>query len=283
MVILKGRNSGLAGRFRRALDSGGKLRGKIVKKRYVFLLFLLMPVVLWSSGWGQRRNLGEEAGDTAEPQEAARKVQTAPLLEWEDAETENLAGLLQEVSGGMMVRLEAGQLTGSGVICAEEEGCLVIVTAAHVLADMSGGVRVTFVDGWETEEAEAGFSDLADLAALRIPLEEIPEEHLERYLVAVLDKSVWETVQGEDGCIVIGSKSGVAEEAYEGVVLDQWIYMEDYGQYMTWVRAPGQPGMSGGGLCDRRGRLLGVLSGRSEDGEWAVVPLALVMEMLGDL
>ena len=35
--------------------------------------------------------------------------------------------------------------------------------------------------------------------------------------------------------------------------------------------------MSGGGLFDRQGHFLGIISGGSEDGELAVVPLSLML------
>lgn len=219
--------------------------------------------------------------DTVNPDGVApQNAETAPLLKWEDPETENLAGMLQDTCGGMMVQLTAGRYTGSGVICGTEEDCLVIVTAGHVLADTADGVQVVFADGWEIKTVDFSLSELADMAFLKVPLREIPAQRLEKYMTANVDKSSYDSLQAGDGCIVMGCKSGVAEDAYEGIVLEPWIYMEDYGQYMIWVKAAGKPGMSGGGLFDRRGHFLGILSGVSEDGEWAVVPLALVMAEL---
>ena len=50
---------------------------------------------------------------------------------------------------------------------------------------------------------------------------------------------------------------------------------------MMWVRAEGKPGMSGGGLFDRQGRLLGILSGENGQGEVAAVPLSLILAQMG--
>lgn len=244
------------------------------------MLLVLMQLILVCSGCGSQERFQEEETGEGKETEETTVLTVAPLLEWQDPDTENLAGLLQENCGGMMVQLTAGQYMGSGVICGEEEDCLVIVTAAHVLADAAGGVQVTFVDDRTVDTEIFSISEQTDLAVVRVPLEEIPDDRLGKYLTANLDKSSYEQLQAQDGCIVMGCKSGVAEEAYEGIVLDPWIYMEDYGQHMIWVSAYGKSGMSGGGLFDRRGHLLGILSGRSEDDEWAVVPLALVFQML---
>lgn len=241
------------------------------------VLFVMMLLILFCSGCGKQ----EQIQTVPLPEgEKVPVLATAPLLEWDDPETENLAGMLQENCSGMMVQLTAGQYIGSGIICGEEEESMIIVTAAHVLSDAADGVQITFVDDWVIDAAEYSISEQADLAVIQVPLKEIPKERLEKYLTVNLDKSVCDKLQANDGCIVMGCKSGVAEDAYEGVVLEPWIYMEDYGQHMIWVRAPGKSGMSGGGLFDRKGYFLGILSGRSEDDEWAVVPLALVLEAL---
>ena len=247
------------------------------KRKIGIALLILMQLILFCSGCGKQ----EQIQSVPFPEEEKAPVLApAPLLEWENPETENLAGLLQENCGGMMVQLTAGQYMGSGVICSAEEGLMVIVTAAHVLADVEDGVQITFVDNWVVNTTEYSISEQTDLAVVQVPLKDIPNERLEKYLTANLDGAVYDKLQTNDGCIVMGCKSGVAEDAYEGVVLEPWIYMEDYGQHMIWVKAPGKPGMSGGGLFDRKGYFLGILSGRSEDDEWAVVPLALVLEAL---
>ena len=207
-------------------------------------------------------------------------ISAAPLLTWGDPDNENLAAMLQRECGGMMVQLEARQYLGSGVIYSADEDSLVIVTASHVLADAGGSVKVTFMDGWVAESDDYLLWEQLDLAIVRLAMEQIPEERLIEYRLANIDRDAYDKLQEGDGCIVMGSRSGAAEEAYEGTVLKPWIYMEDYGHYMIWVKAYGEPGMSGGGLFDRRGHFLGILSGIGEDDEWAVVPLPLLLEVL---
>ncbi len=198
------------------------------------------------------------------------------LLRSEDPENENLADMLQKAGAGMMVQLQAGNLSGSGVIYKEEEDKLIILTAAHVLEEADGCVAVTFVDGWRVVSGEYECSELGDFAVVKVDGDNVPVRHLEQYLCANVDKDSLDEATGGTGCIVMGCSGGVAAEAYEGIILDHWIYMEDYGQYMMWVQSEAKPGMSGGGLFDRQGHFLGILSGVSGDGELAVVPLSLV-------
>lgn len=198
-------------------------------------------------------------------------------LQSEDPESENLADLLQRNGSGMMVQIRAGGLLGSGVICGTEEDRLLILTAAHVLEEAEEFIQVTFADGASVSADDFERFESGDFAVLRVPGEDLPEDTLEQCLCAMVDKESFDAATAGAGCIVMGSRTGVAAEAYEGVILDHWIYMEDYGQYMMWVKAEGRQGMSGGGLFDRQGHFLGILSGESGDGELAVVPLSLIL------
>ena len=65
---------------------------------------------------------------------------------------------------------------------------------------------------------------------------------------------------------------------YDGDILEPWIYMEDYGQYMIWAQAEIRPGMSGGALFDDGGYFIGILSGGNGDGELSAVPLSLIIQ-----
>lgn len=253
---------------------------------YFFLLFmevglknrflLIMIICLALSGCG-RENISESpAAETAVPAEME-------LLQSENPEAENLADMLQNNGSGMMVQIGAGSRLGSGVIYGTEGEKLLILTAAHVLEEAEGSVRVTFADGLNVACADFTCFEIGDIGLVRADASEIPEENLKLYIRACVDKESFDRVEPGDGCIVMGSRTGVAAEAYEGTVLDPWIYMDDYEQYMMWVKAEGKPGMSGGGLFDRQGHFLGILSGVSEDGELAAVPLSIILAALEEL
>lgn len=193
---------------------------------------------------------------------------------------ESPAEQLRKNGAGMMVQLQAGNLSGSGVIYEVREETAVILTAAHVVEDTDSAVRITFCDGCAAEGSSVVRSELADLAVVMVSLEEIPKENRANYFRVTTDKAGFDALQEGDGCIAMGCRMAAAPEAYQGIVLDNWIYMEDYGQYMIWVQAEGRAGMSGGGLFDLQGRFLGILSGKSGDGELAVVPLSLILTEL---
>lgn len=247
-----------------------------------FIAALLVMSVLLGSACGGKEPQGQRADSSfgSAPGADEKVLTVSPELQWTDPENENLADMLQTQCRGMMVQLTAGDLSGSGVIFRTEENDLLIITAAHVLEQMQDIVKVTFCDGYEAECKDPAVSAQADVAVLRLPMDQIPEESLAKYCRANPAQAGPDISEQDRGCIVMGCTDGVAQDAYEGVILDPWIYMEDYGQYMIWVRAGGKAGMSGGGLFDRQGHYLGVLSGMSEDGEWAVVPLSVAEAVL---
>lgn len=257
------------------------------------LLCALLEVLAGCGGGGETGDAGEQrteketegtesiegiegtvGSESAEEPSALKRMEP---LQFEDGDSENLADLLQRNGSGMMVQLQAGNLLGSGVICGAEENKLLILTAAHVLEEAEDLVLVNFADGASVPADDFECFESGDFAVVRVSENDVPEDTLEQCLCANIDKESFDAATAGTGCIVMGSRTGVAAEAYEGVILDHWIYMEDYGQYMIWARAEGMQGMSGGGLFDRQGHFLGILSGANEDGELAVVPLSLIL------
>ena len=184
-----------------------------------------------------------------------------------------------------LVSVSTGETVGSGILYQADEACLYVLTAAHVLSKMTAGqeVSICFFDGWEVSCANIFFSGTSDLAMLEISAVEIPDEHRELYACAARDKESFDRLRPGDGCTALGLTNEKNCVRNEGNLLEPWIYMEDYGQYMLWADVSIQPGMSGGGLLDEKGRLIGILSGGSEDGELAAVPLSLIRHFMADM
>ncbi len=174
---------------------------------------------------------------------------------------------------------------GSAILFQQDESLLYVLTASHVVSEMALDEKVTlrFFDGWEISCSDISFSEASDLAMIQIPAKEIPAEHRKLYQCIQWDKESFDQLQRGDKCIAIGQSQANGYIQHEGNILESWIYMEDYGQYMLWADVAVEPGMSGGGLLDEKGQLIGILSGGSEDGELAAVPLSLVLQFTIDL
>lgn len=187
----------------------------------------------------------------------------------------NYAGLIQETYGSAMVQLEGGGLLGSGVIAGMDEERIVILTAAHVISKANSYVRVTFFDDYNAVSRETDLYESQDIGVVIVERADVPEENLEHYQCAWWQQGDEAAVQQGEICIALGCTSGVAAQSYEGTIEDPWIFVEDYGQHMILAKVNGKPGMSGGGLFDKEGNLLGIISGGNDDGELAVIPMSL--------
>lgn len=198
-----------------------------------------------------------------------------------------------------LVSITAGNMTGSGIVYSMEEGWVIVLTAAHVVKDMptarpagadttewgpaaeaDPGAQISFCDGTKVFCREIIVSELADLALLRIPITRLKEDQRESCQCVSVDKECFDALRAEDVCRAVGFGPEEKVLQYEGTILDPWIYMEDYGQYMIWAGVEIRPGMSGGGLFDENGYLIGILSGGSEDGELAAVPYSLILQFM---
>ncbi len=208
--------------------------------------------------------------------ERASVLWESPELIYSNPDEENLADLLQKEASELMVQISAEGMIGSGVIYMAEEEHLVIVTAGHVLENAKGIIWVTFSDDFSIDTDQYMISKNSDAAFILVPLSKIPAEHLQRYYVANIDKESFDALQNGDNIIAMGSKSGVAKDAYEGKLLETWIYMEDFNQYMMLATVETFQGMSGGGLFDLQGHFIGILCGVNDDGEVAAIPLNIL-------
>ena len=95
--------------------------------------------------------------------------------------------------------------------------------------------------------------------------------------VAIQDNNALSSPVSGDPAILISSVNGVAKEAYEGIILEPWIYVEDFQCDMLLMKLDAEPGMSGGGVFTEQGYFLGILCGIDEDGEAAVLPAQMIL------
>lgn len=196
-----------------------------------------------------------------------------------------LNGGIAKETEAVTVQVEAGNLRGSGVIYEKNESFLIVATAAHVLPWETEAVSVTFSDDFAVTTDFYYRSSHSDLAFINIPLASLPKRNLKKYTPVQLDKTSFDAVRSGDKVIfqAIGTEGNSAiNSAYTGTVLENWIYVEDFGQYMMLLQGNIEPGMSGGGVFDEEGNFLGILCGESERGEVAVVPFSIIQaEYLG--
>ena len=213
-----------------------------------------------------------------------------------------------------IVKIIAGEVTGSGVLYEKTEEELIVVTAGHVLEQVreSGEmVEILLGDADSVQTASYIISETSETGFLCIPRKEIAEEKWQQYQAAQMDKARFDALKDGDELVLKGMQSeavqadGALSEAVQwstvevnaaeanavqaevpsgdyvrwcvGELLYPWIYIEDFAQYMMLIKGECLPGMSGGGVFDGEGYLVGVLCGVNEAGETAAVPLNVIM------
>lgn len=277
-----------------------KVKRRKMRKKYSSIIAIFVCSIFWLGGCG--KNSDYESTEVREETENVQEIGTSnqpvaeqsvdgqdgnkqeadsmmlprnPEIHSENPEEENMADLLQTIAAGTMVQVRVGNVIGSGVLWEQIEDKLIIVTAAHVLTMGTGEIEVTFVDGWSAPVVEYRMTEM-DLAFLVVDMKGIPEESMTEYYLANVDAESAGKLQKDDGIILMASGTGTGADAYEGRVIEPWIYVEDFAQHMILVRVEAEAGMSGGGLFDYEGHFLGILCGESEDREAAVISLSVI-------
>lgn len=166
------------------------------------------------------------------------------------------------------------QYVGSGVIWSSNEEKLVIATAAHVIWDNSP-MTVRFDQGESVEAQILHVSDQVDVAFLEVSLQEA-EKKGAVWQIASQDEEVCERLEAGQTLWIMGAVEETADSICCGSVVDPWIYMEDFENYMLLGHAHAISGASGGGVFTREGVLVGILCGGNEEDQVAVLPWSVM-------
>ncbi len=159
------------------------------------------------------------------------------------------------------VRVESGNLYGSGNIWEIESDIITIVSACHIIDD-SDNINVTFYDG-NSNTAEILYSDESkDIVFLS---------------TTITDTSNYSQIKLSDQTPADGENIFVIDPdtltATAGIVGGSDIYIEDFGQNMIYCLLSVTPGMSGSGCFDYYGNYIGMLLGGSDNAEAVCIPV----------
>lgn len=185
---------------------------------------------------------------------------------------------LREHSSGALVQVTSAYARGSGVLFSlTEDEYLCILTAGHVVSGSSGDLTITFANGETTECADYTVLGDTDLAYLYLPVGDLSRSVRKTGVLAAWDEESAAALTQGDLLYAAGYADEDELTVTPAALEDRWIYLEDFAQYMTLAEGELSAGMSGGGLFDAQGRLVGILCGQNEDGELAAVPLQLAV------
>ena len=203
-----------------------------------------------------------------------------PVQEQEDApgSSETSMGINVDIIKAEQLWLEIRSVenvrkaVGTGVVYDVTEDGVWIATAAHVTdaRDKGDEIRVTVEDKQFCCTEYYPAKD-EDLAFVYLSITDLSREDAGIFQEICTDKSTYDMLAAEEIVTAKGYQAGEPVE-YLGTLLEPWIYVEDFEQYMILAQCEVHQGMSGGGLYDSLGNFIGMICGGNEEGELVAVP-----------
>ena len=179
------------------------------------------------------------------------------------------------------------QGSGSGIIVAQSDTELVLVTNHHVV-DGANKLTVTFIDG-STAEAQIKGSDAdMDLAVIAIPIDRLDEETKNAIAVAQIGDS--ESLRLGEQVVAIGNALGYGQSVSGGWIsaLNREVSFTD-GSTGNFIQTDAaiNPGNSGGALVNMNGEVIGInsskIGGEDIDGIGFAIPISAARPIIENL
>ena len=178
---------------------------------------------------------------------------------------------------------------GSGIVVAQSEEELLIVTNYHVVED-NNSLYVQFIDDEEATAYVKGISPENDLAIVTVFLEDMSDDTLESIAIAALGDS--DSLQVGEPAIAIGNSLGYGQSVTTGVIsaLNRNVFADDPDMipgYLIQTDAAINPGNSGGALLNVKGEVIGINSSKIADyvieGMGYAIPISTARPIIEDL
>ncbi|MCD7836817.1 MAG: trypsin-like peptidase domain-containing protein, partial [Lachnospiraceae bacterium] len=177
--------------------------------------------------------------------------------------------------------------SGSGIIVAENDDELLIVTNNHVVED-ADSLEVTFIDGATAEASIKGTDSDMDLAVIAVSIDALDTDTKAAITVATLGDS--DNLKLGEPVIAIGNALGYGQSVTNGIIsaLDREIELED-GSTGTFIQtnAAINPGNSGGALLNIKGEVIGInsnkIGGEAIEGMGYAIPISSASPIIAEL
>ncbi|MBQ7925487.1 MAG: trypsin-like peptidase domain-containing protein [Lachnospiraceae bacterium] len=177
--------------------------------------------------------------------------------------------------------------SGSGIIVAQSEAELLIVSNNHVVENATK-LEVSFIDGSTAVAQIKGLDAKMDLAVISIPLADLSQETMDAIAIATIGKS--EGLRLGESVVAIGNALGYGQSVTRGIVsaLDREITSED-GITGTFIQTDAaiNPGNSGGALLNMKGEVIGInsnkIGGSIIEGMGYAIPISAASPIISEL
>lgn len=182
---------------------------------------------------------------------------------------------------------QPGVSSGSGIILAENESELLIVTNNHVVAD-TDELQVIFIDGSTATANVKGLDSEMDLAVISVALDTLSEETRSAITVATLGNS--DDLKLGSPVIAIGNALGYGQSVTGGMIsaLNREMTAED-GSTGIFIQTDAaiNHGNSGGALLNINGEVIGInsskMDGYSVEGMGYAIPISSASPIIAEL
>lgn len=219
-----------------------------------------------------KENPSQERDISADESLAVREETSSGTEESSGANPED--GLVKSLAA--TVQIFADSFCGSGVIYGQWEDSLILVTAAHVIPSQCREIKVVFGDGGEAVCTDYLLAEDADCAFLRLKEDILPGDWQEKYGIVQKDRERFDAMKNEDGVFLADYQADNDLGCRFAMIIESWIYVEDFGVHMMLLSGEAHAGMSGCGVFEEDGCFLGILCGGNEEGELAVLPYSII-------
>ncbi len=174
--------------------------------------------------------------------------------------------------------------SGSGIILAQNEKEVLIVTNNHVVED-SNTLTVVWIDGTSNEATIKGTDPERDLAVIAVSLSELKKETKSKIKVASIGDS--NKLRVGESTIAIGNALGYGQSVTLGIVSALDRTLEGVEGTLIQTDAAINPGNSGGALLNANGQVIGIntakVSASAVEGMGYAIPISDVEEVLENL
>ena len=166
-----------------------------------------------------------------------------------------------------MVYMESSKAGGNGSVYKITEEEIIIVTTYHLLQD-SETIGVRFYDNMYAEGNVIGINEKHDVGFVKIPLDEIPGDTVQRVKAIQRNDSMYASlIQGSSMAYYFLTYDGtfVCQEIYEGSIGAMNWYVEEFDDELIYNYCKIQPGMSGCATVAKDGSYIGMVIGGYEN------------------
>lgn len=179
-----------------------------------------------------------------------------------------------------VVRVIMGNAYGSGILWELTADSVVIVTNRHVLAYWQAVDSCLLLGrGYYVEAEILGISEQYDVGFLTVDNGQFTYEELEELRSAAVEPEAYGQLEQGDEIFCVGAGPEAGEMLFhEAVLEDSMRYIADFEAVMLYGYGYARTGMSGGGLFDGCGHLIGMVTGGTPQNEVAGVPLPSMEE-----